>query len=51
MLTVIALVQRYRAQLPERRAELYEEAIKVLLSLYCVLYIWRYRIRRGQTSN
>jgi formylglycine-generating enzyme required for sulfatase activity len=32
MLTVIALVQRYRAQLPERRAELYEEAIEVLLS-------------------
>jgi formylglycine-generating enzyme required for sulfatase activity len=31
MLTVIALVQRYRAQLPERRAELYEEAIEVLL--------------------
>jgi predicted NACHT family NTPase len=32
MLTVIALVQRYRAQLPERRAELYEEAVEVLLS-------------------
>jgi formylglycine-generating enzyme required for sulfatase activity len=32
MLTVIALVQRYRAKLPERRAELYEEAIEVLLS-------------------
>jgi formylglycine-generating enzyme required for sulfatase activity len=32
MLTVIALVQRYRARLPERRAELYEEAIEVLLS-------------------
>ncbi len=32
LLTVIALVQRYRAQLPERRAELYEEAIEVLLS-------------------
>ena len=31
MLTVIALVQRYRALLPERRAELYEEAIEVLL--------------------
>ena len=32
MLTVIALVQRYRVKLPERRAELYEEAIEVLLS-------------------
>jgi formylglycine-generating enzyme required for sulfatase activity len=32
MLTVIALVQRHRAVLPERRAELYEEAIGVLLS-------------------
>ncbi len=31
LLTVIALVQRYRAQLPERRTELYEEAIEVLL--------------------
>jgi formylglycine-generating enzyme required for sulfatase activity len=31
LLTVIALVQRYRAQLPERRVELYEEAIEVLL--------------------
>jgi len=31
LLTVIALVQRYRAQLPERRAELYEEAVEVLL--------------------
>lgn len=30
-LTVIALVHRYRAQLPERRVELYEEAIEVLL--------------------
>jgi formylglycine-generating enzyme required for sulfatase activity len=28
---VIALVHRYRAQLPERRSELYEEAIEVLL--------------------
>jgi formylglycine-generating enzyme required for sulfatase activity/energy-coupling factor transporter ATP-binding protein EcfA2 len=32
MLTVIALVQRYRTQLSERRVELYEEAIEVLLS-------------------
>lgn len=31
LLTVIALVQRYRAQLPERRTELYEEAVEVLL--------------------
>jgi formylglycine-generating enzyme required for sulfatase activity len=31
LLTVIALVQRYRAQLPERRSELYEEAVEVLL--------------------
>ena len=31
LLTVIALVQRYRARLPERRSELYEEAIEVLL--------------------
>jgi formylglycine-generating enzyme required for sulfatase activity/energy-coupling factor transporter ATP-binding protein EcfA2 len=31
LLTVVALVQRYRAQLPERRTELYEEAIEVLL--------------------
>ncbi len=31
LLTVIALVQRYRAQLPERRTELYEEAMEVLL--------------------
>jgi len=31
LLTVIALVQRYRAQLPDRRTELYEEAIEVLL--------------------
>ena len=32
LLTVIALVQRYRAALPERRVELYEEAIEVLLA-------------------
>ncbi len=31
LLTVIALVHRYRAQLPERRTELYEEAVEVLL--------------------
>jgi formylglycine-generating enzyme required for sulfatase activity len=31
LLTVIALVHRYRAQLPERRSELYEEAVEVLL--------------------
>lgn len=31
LLTVVALVHRYRAQLPERRSELYEEAIEVLL--------------------
>jgi formylglycine-generating enzyme required for sulfatase activity len=31
LLTVITLVQRYRAQLPERRTELYEEAMEVLL--------------------
>ncbi len=31
LLTVIALVQRSQTQLPERRTELYEEAIKVLL--------------------
>ncbi len=31
LLTVIALVHRYRAQLPDRRVELYEEAIEVLL--------------------
>jgi formylglycine-generating enzyme required for sulfatase activity/energy-coupling factor transporter ATP-binding protein EcfA2 len=31
LLTVIALVQRYRAKLPERRTELYEEAVEVLL--------------------
>ncbi|MCD4739447.1 MAG: SUMF1/EgtB/PvdO family nonheme iron enzyme [Anaerolineae bacterium] len=31
LLTVIALVHRYRAQLPERRVELYEESIEVLL--------------------
>ncbi len=32
LLTVIALVHRYRAQLPERRVELYEEALEVLLA-------------------
>ncbi len=31
LLTVIALVHRYRAQFPERRSELYEEAVEVLL--------------------
>lgn len=31
LLTVIALVHRSRAQLPERRSELYEEAVEVLL--------------------
>jgi formylglycine-generating enzyme required for sulfatase activity len=31
LLTVIALVHRYRAQLPERRSELYEEVVEVLL--------------------
>jgi formylglycine-generating enzyme required for sulfatase activity len=31
LLTVIALVQRYRAKLPERRTELYDEAVEVLL--------------------
>ena len=31
LLTVIALVHRYRASLPERRSELYEEAVEVLL--------------------
>lgn len=36
LLTVIALVQRYRAQLPERRTELYEEAIEVLLGQWDV---------------
>ena len=34
LLTVIALVHRYRAQLPERRSELYEEAVEVLLGLW-----------------
>ncbi len=34
LLTVIALVHRYRAQLPERRAELYEECIEVLLGYW-----------------
>ncbi|HEX9922614.1 MAG TPA: SUMF1/EgtB/PvdO family nonheme iron enzyme [Anaerolineae bacterium] len=36
LLTVIALVQRYRAQLPERRTELYEEAVEVLLGQWDV---------------
>ncbi len=31
LLTVIALVHRYRASLPDRRSELYEEAVEVLL--------------------
>lgn len=31
LLTVVALVHRYRAALPERRSELYEEAVEVLL--------------------
>ena len=31
LLTVIALVHRYRANLPERRSELFEEAVEVLL--------------------
>jgi len=31
LLTVVALVHRYRAKLPERRSELYEEAVEVLL--------------------
>lgn len=31
LLTVIALVHRYRAELPERRSELYAEAVEVLL--------------------
>jgi len=31
LLTVIALVHRYRAQLPERRSELYEEVVEALL--------------------
>ncbi|MBN2548461.1 MAG: SUMF1/EgtB/PvdO family nonheme iron enzyme [Anaerolineales bacterium] len=34
LLTVIALVHRYRARLPERRADLYEEAIEVLLGYW-----------------
>ena len=34
LLTVIALVHRYRAKLPERRAELYEECIEVLLGYW-----------------
>ena len=32
LLTVIALVHRYRAGLPERRSRLYEEAVEVLLA-------------------
>jgi len=32
LLTVIALVHRYRAALPERRSELYDEAVEVLLA-------------------
>jgi len=31
LLTVVALVHRYRAALPERRSDLYEEAVEVLL--------------------
>jgi formylglycine-generating enzyme required for sulfatase activity len=31
LLTVIAMVHRYRASLPDRRSELYEEAVEVLL--------------------
>lgn len=34
LLTVIALVHRYRAALPEKRAELYEEAVEVLLGAW-----------------
>jgi len=34
LLTVIALVHRYRATLPQRRAELYEECIEVLLGYW-----------------
>lgn len=34
LLTVIALVHRYRAQLPGRRAELYEECVEVLLGYW-----------------
>jgi len=34
LLTVIALVHRYRAHLPERRAELYEECVEVLLGYW-----------------
>ncbi len=34
LLTVIALVHRYRAKLPERRAELYEECVEVLLGYW-----------------
>ncbi len=32
LLTVVALVHRYRAALPEKRSELYEEAVEVLLA-------------------
>jgi formylglycine-generating enzyme required for sulfatase activity len=34
LLTVIALVHRYRPRLPERRSELYEEAVEVLLGAW-----------------
>jgi formylglycine-generating enzyme required for sulfatase activity/energy-coupling factor transporter ATP-binding protein EcfA2 len=34
LLTVIALVHRYRAQLPDRRSELYEEAVEVLMGYW-----------------
>jgi len=34
LLTVIALVHRYRVRLPERRAELYEECVEVLLGYW-----------------
>ncbi len=34
LLTVIALVHRYRATLPEKRSELYEEAVEVLLGAW-----------------
>ncbi|MBN1450151.1 MAG: SUMF1/EgtB/PvdO family nonheme iron enzyme [Anaerolineales bacterium] len=34
LLTVIALVQHYRTQLPGRRAELYEEAVEILLGTW-----------------
>lgn len=32
LLTVVAMVHRYRASLPEKRSELYEEAVEVLLA-------------------